>query len=59
MSPCCLSRGLRKGLVEHEARDTGGVPRSNSSCPGRLAEATISRNWAAVVGYSKLGRYSE
>ena len=49
MSPCCLSRvedhsviiqALRKGLIEHEARDTGGVPRWKSSCPVCLAEAT-------------------
>ena len=31
---------LRKGLIEHEARDTGGDPRRKSSCPDRLAEAT-------------------
>ena len=54
MSPCCLSRGLsvdhsviipalKKGLIEHEASDTGAVPRWKSSCPDRLAEATISR----------------
>ena len=33
----------RKGLIEHEARDTGGVRRWKSSCPDRRAEATISR----------------
>ena len=31
---------LRKGLVEHEASDTGRVPRWKSSCPDRLAEVT-------------------
>ena len=31
---------LRKGLIEHEASDTGGVPRWKSSGPDRLAEAT-------------------
>ena len=31
---------LRKGLIEHEASDTGGVPRWKSSCANRLAEAT-------------------
>ena len=36
-------KALRKGLIEHEASDTGGVPRWQSSCPDRLAEATISR----------------
>ena len=30
----------RKGPIEHEASDTGGVPRWKSSCPDRLAEAT-------------------
>ena len=87
-----IIQALRKGLIEHEASDTRGVPRWKSSCPDRLAEATIStivasvrrsgqedvqrgtpqidisrnsvggvwrRNWAAAVGYSKLGRYSE
>ena len=33
---------LKKGLVEHEASDTGGVPCWKSSYPDRLAEATIS-----------------
>ena len=33
-------QALRKGLIEHEASDTGGVPRWKSSCPDRLAEAT-------------------
>ena len=33
-------KALRKGLIEHEASDTGGVPRWQSSCPDRLAEAT-------------------
>ena len=35
-------QALRKGLIEHEASDTGGVPRWKSSCSDRLAEATIS-----------------
>ena len=38
-----MIQALRKGLIEHEASDTGGVPRWTSSCPDRLAEATISR----------------
>ena len=30
----------KKGLIEHEASDTGGVPRwKKSSCPDRLADA--------------------
>ena len=33
-------QALKKGLIEHEASDTGGVPRWKSSCPDRLAEAT-------------------
>ena len=36
-------KALRKGLIEHEASDTGGVPRWQSSGPDRLAEAK-SRN---------------
>ena len=36
-----MIQALRKGLIEHEASDTGGVPRWKSSCPDRLAEATI------------------
>ena len=38
-----IIQALRKALIEHEASDTGGVPRWKSSCPDRLAEATISR----------------
>ena len=38
-----IIQALRKGLIEHEAGDTGGVSRWKSSCPDRLAEATISR----------------
>ena len=37
-----IIKALSKGLIEHEASDTGGVPRWQSSCPDRLAEATIS-----------------
>ena len=36
-----IIKALRKGLIEHEASDTGGVPRWQSSCPDRLAEATV------------------
>ena len=35
-----IIQALRKGLIEYEASDTGGVPRWKSSCPDRLAEAT-------------------
>ena len=35
-----IIQALSKGLIEHEASDTGGVPRWKSSCPDRLAEAT-------------------
>ena len=38
-----IIQALRKGLIEREASDTGGVPRWKSSCPDRLAEATISK----------------
>ena len=34
-----IIQALKKGLIEHEASDTGGVPRWKSSCPD-LAEAT-------------------
>ena len=37
-----IIQALRKGPIEHEASDTGGVPRWKSSCLDRLAEATIS-----------------
>ena len=36
-----IRQALRIGLIEHEASDTGGVPRWKSSCPDRLAEATV------------------
>ena len=66
-----IIKALRKGLIEHEASDTGGVPRCNPLVQivwQRLQYLDISRNsvggvWrrnrAAAVGYSKLGRYSE
>ena len=38
-----IIQAIKKGLIAHEASDTGGVPRRKSSCPDRLAEATISR----------------
>ena len=38
-----IIQALRNGLIEHEASDTGGVPRWKPSCPDRLAKATISR----------------
>ena len=38
-----IIQALRNVLIEHEASDTGGIPRWKSSCPDRLAEATISR----------------
>ena len=36
-----IIQALKKGLIEHEASDTGGVPRWKSFCPDRLAEATL------------------
>ena len=44
-----IIQALRKGLIEHEAGDTGGVPRWKSSCPDRLAEATIRTYISSVV----------
>ena len=38
-----IIQALRKGLIEREASDTGGVPRWKSSCPDGLAEATNLR----------------
>ena len=35
-----IMQALKKGLIETEASDTGGVLRWKSSCPDRLAEAT-------------------
>ena len=35
-----IIQALKKGLIEQEASNTGGVPRWKSSCPDRLAEAT-------------------
>ena len=35
-----IIQALRKGLIEREASDTGGVPRWKFSCPDRLAEVT-------------------
>ena len=39
-----IIQALRKGLIEREASDTGGVPRWKFSCPDRLAEATNKQN---------------
>ena len=36
-----ITQALKKGLIEHEASDTGGVPHWKSSCPDHLAEATV------------------
>ena len=81
MSPCSVTwsledhsvkiQALRKGLIENEASDTGGVPRWKSSCPDRLAEAAISRylsefGWRSLAEelgrccrVRQIGRYSE
>ena len=45
-----IIQALRKGLIEREASDTGGVPRWKSSCPDRLAEATISNKFRGSSG---------
>ena len=44
-----IIRPLGEGLIEHEASDTGGVPRWKSSCPDRLAEATGLKKRAGLV----------
>ena len=44
-----IIQALRKGLIEHEASDTGGVPRWKSSCPDRLAEATGYKKTRAIL----------
>ena len=36
-----IIQASKKGLIEHEASDTGGVPRWKSSCPDRLEEAIV------------------
>ena len=43
-----IIQALKKGLTEHEASDTGGVPRWKSSCPDRLAEATARQHGTRV-----------
>ena len=43
-----IIQALRKGLIEREASDTGGVPRWKSSCRDRLADATISRHFSEL-----------
>ena len=45
-----IIQALKKGLIEHEASDTGGVPRWKSSCPDRLAEATVHKREIDVPG---------
>ena len=50
-----IIQALKKGLIEHEASDTGGVPRWKSSCPDRLTEATgiwylVPRIWYPISG---------
>ena len=47
-----IIQALKKGLTEHEASDTGGVPRWKSSCPDRLAEAT-ARQHGTWVNFSQ------
>ena len=41
-----IIQALRKGLIEYEASDAGGVPRLKSSCPNRPAEATVWKKFA-------------
>ena len=49
-----IIQALRKGLIEREASDTGGVPRWKSSCPDRLAEAPDLRG---TISMRRLGPY--
>ena len=53
-------KALRKGLIEHETSDTGGVPRWKSSCPDRLAEAPahFSRPCPVLSGRNRPDRPS-
>ena len=44
-----IIQALKKGLIEHEASDTGGVPRWKSSCPDRLAEATVRTRYTLAA----------
>ena len=44
-----IIQALKKGLIEHDASDTGGVPCWKSSCPDRLAEATMSRYFSELL----------
>ena len=57
-----IIQALKKGLIEHEASDTGGVPHWKSSRPDRLAEATISKYFSELCWRSlaeESGRCSE
>ena len=53
-----IIQALRKGLIEHEASDAGGVPRWKSFCPDRLAEATMHsmHSYVPWTGYPYPGR---
>ena len=44
-------QALKKGLIEHEASHTGGVPRWKSSCPDRLTEATALKIYIYICIY--------
>ena len=53
-----IIQALRKGLIEREASDSGGVPRWKSSCPDRLAEATGERQPSyAIAKKEKMPTY--
>ena len=54
-----IIQALRKGLIEHEASDTGGVPRWKSSGPDRLAEATWHSSGSRWMGISPAKRSRE
>ena len=56
-----IIQAVKEGLIEHEASDTGGVPRWQSSCPDRLADATSGKKAVPFLGEgnSILDQYGE
>ena len=49
-----IIQALKIGLIEHEASDTGGVPRWKSSCPDRLAEVDIVSRYFSELCWRSL-----
>ena len=52
-----IIQALREGLIEHEASDTGGVPRWKSSCDQRI-EDRLTAGIEALPHYHQLLVYS-